>query len=150
METPLPFALCVPKSTTRTGAFSLVEVAIAMGIASFVLISLLGLMTVSMDASRRSYEDTTVASLAQTVVSELKTTNFNSIVATTFDRYFTYDGTPTNSAGSYYLCHGQVMAHTSPNLPAAATNTKVGARLRLDFFWNGKTNESFETSLAQY
>ena len=135
--------------------FSLIELAIAMGIVSFVLISLLGLMTVSMGASKRSYEDTTVANLAQIVVSELKTNDYSVASAMNADRFFRYDGspftnTPTPSDPSYYQCHIQAQAHTSIALPASARNTNAGFRLRLDFMWSGKTNETFETTIARY
>ena len=135
-------------------AFSLVEVAMALGIASFVLISLLGLMTVSLDAGKRAYEDTTVANITQVVMSEIRTNNFTNLGSLPPDRYFSYEGTslPTQD-GAYYRCNIQSMAHSSADLPASARQSSAGLRVRLLFFWpptNSKTNEIFETTVAKY
>lgn len=125
----------------------------ALGIASFAIISLLGLMTISLDASKRAYEDTTVASIAQTVLSEVRTNGFASLVSDN-DRYFSYDGTPVSGAGgAYYKCNIKGLAHDSAALPAAALKTSSGVRIRMAFFWppsNPKTNEIFETTIAKF
>lgn len=138
----------------RVDAFSLVEVAMALGIASFVLISLLGLMTVSLNAGKRAYEDTSVAAIAQTVASEVRTNSFSSLFAQSFDRYFAYDGVPLPSAdGAYYRCSVSTMVHSSPELPEAMRKAANAVRLRLTFFCppsNPSTNEIFETTIAKY
>lgn len=149
-ETPQQYASFVRKG--RFCAFSLIEVAIAMGIASFVLISLLGLMTISMSASKRSNEDTTVASLAQTVIAELKTNSFSSLSSTNFDRYFRYDGQSQDGSNgeTYFRCYVETSPHTATDLPLAARKPAAGVRARLTFIWSGKTNEIFETTVAKY
>jgi uncharacterized protein (TIGR02598 family) len=137
----------------RPAGFSLVEVALALGIVSFVLLSLLGLMTVSLDAGRRSYEDTTVASLAQVVANELRTNSYSSLPNTNFERYFSYDGEPSDAGAAHYRCTIQAETHTSAELPSAVRDASQGVRLRLSFFWppdNPRTNEIFETTIARY
>lgn len=126
----------------------------ALGIASFVLISLLGLMTVSLDASKRAYEDTTVASIAQTVLSEARTNGFDNLGSLNANRYFSYEGTPLPSPDSaYYKCNIRGLAHTSTNLPSSALKSTAGVRVSLAFFWppnSPKTNEIFETTIAKF
>jgi len=126
----------------------------ALGLASFVLISLLGLMTVSLDAGKRAYEDTTVASVAQVVMSEVKTNSFSALGNLSLDRYFSYDGRSLPTAdGAHYRCNVEAMAHSSPELPEAVRQASAGVRVRLLFFWpptNLKTNEIFETTVAKY
>lgn len=51
-----------PSSTHRTG-FSLVEVTIALGLVSFILVSLLALFSVGMQASRESANETLVSQI---------------------------------------------------------------------------------------
>lgn len=156
MRARRPSESAAPKVLASRSAFSLVEVAMALGIASFAIISLLGLMTVSLDASKRAYEDTTVSSIAQTVLSEVRTNGFDRLAnGNPFpDRYFSYDGTPLPSPESaYYKCNVRSLAHTSPDLPAAALKTSAGVRISLAFFWpptNTKTNEVFETTIARF
>lgn len=150
--TRLPSGLC--DADTRNKAFSLVEVAIALGIVSFALIALLGLMTASLNSGKRAYEDTTIASLTQRVVTEIKTNTFANLAGLDRDLYFTYDGTPVaGTDGAYYRCRLQSLAHASADLPAAAKNSAHGLRVRLAFFCppeNPKTNEIFETTIAKY
>lgn len=134
------------------------EVALALGIASFVLISLLGLMTASVDAGKKAYEDTTVASIAQTVISQIKTNSFADLTnhRADGDRFFTYDGEalgPANNGNGYYRCKVVTSAHNSPELPAAMKNGAQGQRVRMLFFWppeNPKTNEVFETTISRF
>ena len=130
----------------------------ALGIASFVLISLLGLMTVSVDAGKKAYEDTTVASIAQTVISHIKTNDFATVANHQMDgdRFFTYDGDSLgtiNNGSAYYRCKVATSAHSSGDLPAAVKNGAQGQRVQMLFFWppnNPKTNEVFETTLSRY
>lgn len=128
----------------------------ALGIASFVLISLLGLMTVSLNASKRAYEDTTVASIAQTVLSEIRIDGFGRLTnGTPFsDRYFSYDGTSLSGPeNAYYKCNIRSFAHTSGVLPSSALKATAGVRVSLAFFWppnSTKTNEIFETTIAKF
>lgn len=72
-----------PASFVRSKGFSLVEIAIALGILAFALLAILSLFTEGLRAEKDSYEDTKLADIVSTVASSLKS------------------GQPTNSAGSW-------------------------------------------------
>lgn len=54
-------------------AFSLVEVTLALGITAFCMISLFGLLPVGLNTNRNSIEQTSAASIANTVVADIRT-----------------------------------------------------------------------------
>ena len=55
-------------------AFTLVEVAIALGVAGFCLVSIFGLLTVGLSSSQAATEQTVAQDILSTVVSELRAT----------------------------------------------------------------------------
>ena len=57
---------------TRASGFSLVEVAMAVGIASFCLIGLIGIFPVMLNSIRESREKTLVSRMYQTVIDNLR------------------------------------------------------------------------------
>jgi Tfp pilus assembly protein PilV len=61
----------VTKSTTARG-FSLVEIAIALGIVSFALIAILGLIPVSMNSARDAVDQTRTSMIAQDVYNRMR------------------------------------------------------------------------------
>jgi hypothetical protein len=70
----------------RDAAFSLVEVTIALGIASFCLLVVFGLLPIGMTTNRDSIEQSTAASLSSSIVADLRGTP-NSGAASTSPRY---------------------------------------------------------------
>jgi uncharacterized protein (TIGR02598 family) len=61
------------KARRADEAFSLVEVVVALGIATFCLLALLGLLSVGSINNSSSLDQTTATSLAEAVVSDLRT-----------------------------------------------------------------------------
>jgi hypothetical protein len=63
-----------PQSTCHrlSGAFSLTEVVIAMGVAAVAFTSIIALFPLGLNMSRESYEETQAALLAQTIFSDFK------------------------------------------------------------------------------
>jgi uncharacterized protein (TIGR02598 family) len=88
---------------TRSGAaFSLVEVVIALGVISFALVSMLGLLGVGINASRQSSESTAMTAMISQVLGKVRAAS-NAPPATNF--FFDADGLPlTNSVGAIYEC----------------------------------------------
>lgn len=91
----------------KRAAFSLVEVAMALGLLSFVLLSIMGLLGVGLNSSRSAHLDTIQASMARQVLSAVRADtagpNFDSFTQDQW--YFTLDGTLlTNSADAYFEC----------------------------------------------
>ena len=80
----------------RTAAFSLVECALALGIVSFVLVSMLGLLPVGLAAFRESINDTIRAQIVETVVSRLREHPFATLSNQTY--YFDSEGSATDQS----------------------------------------------------
>lgn len=117
----------------RQEGFSLVEIAMALGILAFVLMAVLGLLGVGLDSSRQAQVDTMRATIARTilsrVISDLRTNTsdgyFDSFSSAP-PAYFTYDG--LESAGEkdrYYECLVEAAGSTSGLRPEAASNMRA-------------------------
>src|SRR5438876_7933827 len=57
---------------SRTGAFSLVEVTLALGIAAFCLIAVFGLVPVGVQTNRNATSQTTATNILSSVVSDIR------------------------------------------------------------------------------
>jgi len=115
-----------------TAAFSLMEVVLALGIISFVLFSMLGLLSVGMNASRESSADTALTSMISQVLGKLRSLHplpTETVPAFFFDE----DGLPlTNSTGAIYKCEASTMMLTTPELPNISDNF---IKVKLVFIW---------------
>lgn len=85
MKTVLPFA---PPYGRKTGAFSLVEVAMAIGILSFCMISIMGLIPVALQTSRQSMSKSTEIRMLQAARAALLNTPYSALAT---DGYFSFD-----------------------------------------------------------
>lgn len=76
-------------------AFSLVEVCLALGIVSFALLSVVGLMPVGLSAMRQAMDQTTEAQIARVISGEAALVPFDKLdqYATDGPYYFTQEGT---------------------------------------------------------
>src|SRR6266516_223292 len=57
---------------SRTGAFSLVEVTLALGVAAFCLIAVFGLVPVGLQTNRNATSQTTATNILSSVVSDIR------------------------------------------------------------------------------
>jgi len=73
MPSPLP-------TLAHQAAFSLIEVVLALGITSFAIISIIGLLSFGLQNSRESAEDTNLALITQTTTSLLRSLPFTNIL----------------------------------------------------------------------
>lgn len=62
------------KASERARGFSLVEVTLALGIAAFSLVVLLGLLPVGVDTNKASAEETSAAAILANIVADLRAT----------------------------------------------------------------------------
>lgn len=67
----------MPLPLSRARAFSLVEVTIALGIVSFALISVLGMMPVGLSTMRAAMDQTTEAQISRRISGEMMLTPFS-------------------------------------------------------------------------
>jgi uncharacterized protein (TIGR02598 family) len=89
---------------SQAHGFSLIEVAIALGIVSFVLIPIIGLLPMGLATIQASENQTVMAGIAQQIRGQLQEITFSSVATlpqTTY--YYTNEGVPTaSSSGGYY------------------------------------------------
>jgi len=110
----------------RARAFTLVEVVLALGVASFGLISMLGLLGIGLKNYHDAINTTTEAEITQQIANQLELASYSVIAtntATTY--YFTQEGVATNAAGAIYSA--SVSAPAKLTVPggnsASSTNT---------------------------
>lgn len=128
-------------ATIRRFAFSLVEVVLALGIVSFALVAILGLLTVGLDSSRESIDDTAVSLLGQDSYNRVRTDvaklyNQSSSGSTSFTRSYYYDRdgryvcdsttTGTPPASLFYQAYATAAPLNAPpaNLAPTASSPK--------------------------
>lgn len=142
------------REPARAGAFSLVEIALALGLVTFVIISLLGLLASGLRSGKDSHEDTTLAAIARTALTDLRTNSFSSLQGLRTERFFGYDGEPLGSGSdrAFYKCRIENLPHKLDwPAPGVASNA---VRLSLIVTWpQGATNaneQAFETMISRY
>ncbi len=100
------FPLSTKKMRNKPGpaAFSLVEVVLALGVVSFGLISLMGLLTVGLKTFHEAMGATTKAEIAQRLANQLQLASYSAISTNTTASYyyFTEEGLATNASGGIY------------------------------------------------
>lgn len=65
------------KHLRKISAFSLIEIALAMGIASFALVAMMGLLSVSLESSKAATDDTVLATMANGIMGDLRRQPFD-------------------------------------------------------------------------
>lgn len=118
-------------------AFSLVEVALAIGIMSFALVSIIGLLSLAMQISRDSADSTNIALMTRSVTTMLRASGTNGVTGYTYiagllpangsnsiTYYFDENGVQTTSTNGYLVSdtvlNGVMVSNTS-----ATTNQKI-------------------------
>jgi type II secretory pathway pseudopilin PulG len=122
-------------------SFTLVEVVISIGIASFALISILGIMAYAATTVQQADKYARLTSVASQALANVGTMPFGNSLLGKYWRnvdtslvqtnYYTYEGLPTNSASgssTYYVC---VLADASPSPPYTYTNSYTVAKQQI-------------------
>lgn len=81
--------------------FTLVEVTIAMGLVTFVLVALMGLLSVGLGSGREAQVQTLEAMALRQIRAGLQTNTPSGFTGATY--YYNYDGSTNASAGGAYL-----------------------------------------------
>jgi len=139
----LPITSLVPD---RREGFSLVEVVIALGITSFVIIAIIGLLSVGLQTSRESAEDTNLALMTQTTTALLRSRPFSNVFNSpnfgdaTADYFFDANGDLTRDAAgapatttdtnSLFAC---TISRRTPSLAPLSTSNFI--YLQYKFTW---------------
>jgi len=90
-------------SSGRRG-FTLVEMAVAIAILAFVLVSLTGLLSVGLSTQKSSLDDTRAAAVAQYVIAMEHMNSFANVSVSSYttNYYFDLSGNTNTAAASYY------------------------------------------------
>lgn len=125
------------KPLASSPAFSLTEVVIALGIVTFTLVAILGLMGVGINASRQSSDDTVLAAMTSYVLGELRGSG-----AMSNSFFFDQGGAPLgNGTNAIYRCEA---APSAPEISGLSTNFR---KVRLVFTWPASAPASASTNV---
>jgi len=121
MEEPPILVANIQRPPRELLAFSLVEVTIAIGIVSFILLTMLGLMPVGLSTLRQAMDQTVEGQIAQKLNGDILMTPFSQIAAKYSGKtlYFNDEGVETNASGSRYTAR---VSLASASYPGASTN----------------------------
>ena len=100
MKTPLPslfFHPAAPPRRPRRRAFSLVEVTLALGIVTFGLVGVVGVLPTALASGRQSFDQNRAAAIADTLFTSFRSQPFNKVCYV--DAQFGPDGLTPSGAG---------------------------------------------------
>lgn len=107
----------------RKQAFTLIEVTLAMGVASFAILSMLGVMVVGLNTLRDAIDTTVQAQISQQVVGALKQANFSTLSGGSWQWMFDDRGVVVkNDAAKLYSASAQV---TNATLSGGTENVNL-------------------------
>ena len=108
-----------------TPAFSLVEIAMALGLFAFAVIGIVGLLPVALETHRAARQDTVLAQIGQRLSAEVLQTDFSKLSAVSgVIRYFDEQGievAPGSGSARIYSAKVQVANLELPDEPAYAS-----------------------------
>lgn len=111
-------------------AFTLVEVMLALGIATFALLSVVALLPIGLGSLRASMDDAMEARILRRVSADIQMAPFTtSMNATTF--YFDGDGEQTTGSGTYRVTFTPATV-SLPNPPPDIQNNFRSGVIRID------------------
>jgi uncharacterized protein (TIGR02598 family) len=102
---------------SRPGAFTLVEVVIAVGLVAFVLTAILGLVAIAANETKNADLKARLTWITEQVTSEFQSQRFSSALASVpTNLAWDYSGTSvaTNSPDAYFLCDVSNVTPTNP------------------------------------
>lgn len=127
-------------------AFSLVEVAMAIGIVSFVLLAVAGLMGVGLNASKSAQIDTMQAANSRLLLAMVATNDFDTFTSSTL--YINQDGSTNSSiVGASIEATVSVVANPSGVRPEIGNKFKV---VKIDFAYPAQAASSNRVTNTVY
>lgn len=132
----------------------------AVGIAAFAIVSIMGLLTVSLTTTRESVNDTLVVNMAEHVLAEMRQQPFSrlvsSLTAVTTTNYFDDQGKALDSqTNTGFVCRVTSTPDASTLNPDTSLQDfeRVGLlRVRLDFSQAGRAEvlKTVQSAVANY
>lgn len=131
-----------PLKRKSKSAFSLVEVVIALGVVSFVIVGLLGLMSVGIGGIRNATDDSVSASIGKKMVSEMQQNTLSNLLsAPSFPvRWFNAEGQEVPQTDPFAVYKAQAVV-TNPNLAGISSANMIG-QITINIYRNTETTPS--------
>ena len=104
-----------------SGGFSLVEVVIAIGILSFALVPLVGLLPTGLSTFRNSIDRSVSTQIAQRIINESRQAGFTNLSALQGYRYFTDEGDATTETSQNRIYVAKTDIITRVAVPGTGT-----------------------------
>ncbi len=121
-----------------SSAFSLVEVVLALGVVSFSLVALIGMLPVGLSNFRQAIEIQTQAQIVQQIATELQLAKYSDLSSggyqSGFPRYFDAEGAAVAEPSKLYTVTASLP--TNAEVPGPVANTNL---LTLNFSIQRKT-----------
>jgi uncharacterized protein (TIGR02598 family) len=153
------------------GGFSLVEVALALGIAAFCLVPVFGLLPIGLNSNHATFEQTGAANVASAVVADLRGTALITPAAIQKSAYYQIpipaafpgsttffvraDGSPSGNVGTSadftQNPHYRVTLYfTSTSPTSASSNTNFSVAVRVLITWPAAADASSSSAPAHF
>jgi len=115
------------------GGFSLIEVALAVGVVAFAFVSLMGLLPVGLQVFRNTIDASVRSQIVQHVTTDALQTNFDVLTSSSnalTNVYFDDQGNEVAQTGSIYSVQVQVTPSTAlPSPSSSGTNSDLATLL---------------------
>lgn len=143
----MPIRSCRPSApgvrNSAAGGFSLVEVVLALGLVSFAVIAIMGLLPTGLAALRQAMNQTVEAQIVKTISAQSVNTPFTDLGSIS---YFDEEGLPTAAANARYTVNVTTQPPVFPSSEAAGSLTNSLTALKIQIVAkpgpaaNGETN----------
>ena len=119
----------LPQHRRIRRAFSLVEVVIALGLISFVLVGLLGLMLAGLGVMRDASDESSSVMIAKKLVAEIGQNSLDDILSSTFsDRWFDAEGQEVTATDPFVVYRATASAELNSGSPDSLGKIIVSVR----------------------
>ena len=111
----------------QSAAFSLIEVTVAIGIVAFAVVSIVGLVSLSQQASRNASDETNLALMTQTVITLLRTSGVSGSQSAYVNVTTALPAGSASTLTYYFDANGAPVHDTTGNLVSSANNNLASA-----------------------
>ena len=119
----------LPQHRRIRRAFSLVEVVIALGLISFVLVGLLGLMLAGLGVMRDASDESSSVMIAKKLVAEIGQNSLDDILSSTFpERWFDAEGQEVTATDPFVVYVATASAEPNSGSPESLGKIIVSVR----------------------
>lgn len=111
-------------------AFSLVEVTIALGIVTFAVVSVMGLLPAGLTTMRTATDQTTISQITREISAEILLTPFgdlDSYISAHGTRYFDSEGGRTDNPSAYFRTETSL---ANSEFPGSASSVNLNSNVR--------------------